>query len=229
MIFFFLMGCRADSVSQEKSIEEEVVVPQPEQEPSPSEPESAPTAEPDEELPSVIEDDLGEVDLDSSEDELIGRHMKRMTVVQIREAMIRVSGGVQWGGNSSDWDEYADILGVPDYQNVVDEDRSPSLMFQKFLDDAALYTCSEWLEAELEGSSQLFFTESYDDLDREKVMANIVHLRWQVQGKNRLSEDPVLEDYEDLFYTVHQRSDSFIESWQTVCVAMFTHPDFFYY
>jgi len=32
-----------------------------------------------------------------------------------------------------------------------------------------------------------------------------------------------------LFVKVHQRTDSTDTAWTTVCVAMFTHPDFFMY
>ena len=227
MIVALLVSCQTELPTQDKVPYEPVV--EPSEDTNPSEPSGSPTTEPEEELPSVSEDNLGDVDLDSSEAQSIGRNIKRMTVYQIRDAMIRVSGGIQWGGNNSDWDEYADILGVPDYQNVVDQDLSPSLMFQKFLDDAALYTCSIWLDAELQGNSQLFFVQPHDAIDRASVMENIVHLRWQIQGKSKASEDDILDDYEQLFYTVHQRSESSVESWLTVCTAMFTHPDFFYY
>ena len=95
--------------------------------------------------------------MDGEEPSIVGRKMKRMTIIQISNAMKRVSGGIQWGGNNSLWEEYSDILGVPDYQNSQDEDRSPSIMFQKFLDDAATYTCQNWIEAEKSGESELLF------------------------------------------------------------------------
>ena len=151
---------------------------------------------------------------------------------QIKDAMIRVSGGIQWGGNQSLWEEYSDILGVPDYQNSQDEDRSPSIMFQKFLDDAATYTCQNWIEAEKSGESELLFVQDDEDISRSSVQENIRQFRWQIQGSpfRNTSEDQLLfDDYESLFFMIHQRTSSTTESWTGICIAMFTHPDFFYY
>ena len=126
-----------------------------------------------EETPEVgaEEEPLGEVGEEPARS--LGRKFKRMTVPQVRDAMEQVSGGIVWKGNSSDWNDYADTLGVPDYEQRVTEDLSPSAMYQKFLDDAAVYTCSEWLDAEEDGDSQLFFSTDSEDDSRESVDQNI--------------------------------------------------------
>jgi len=150
-----------------------------------------------------------------------------MTIAQVRDSMVQISGGVAWGDvDDSDWDTYSDTLGVADFQLRVEHDRSPSVMFQKFLDDAASATCSGWLRAE---GSHFFSIDDPESIAREDVRTNILGLRWKIQGKSKATEDVVVGDYEQLFFTVHMRTDSTESAWQTVCVAMFTHPDFFMY
>ena len=155
------------------------------------------------------------------------RQLKRMTVAQARDSMEQIAGGVPWGDeDDSDWDAYAETLGVADYQTRVESDLSPSVMFQKFLDDAAGATCAGWIAAE---GSQFHTIDDPASTDRADIRANITGLRWKIQGKSRDAADPIIDDYETLFVKVHQRTDSTDTAWTTVCVAMFTHPDFFMY
>ena len=155
------------------------------------------------------------------------RRLKRMTVAQARDSMVQISGGVHWGSaEESFWDEYAETLGVADYQLRVENDRSPSVMFQKFLDDAATATCTGWIESP---ETNFFSIEDKASVAREDILTNIVSLRWKIQGKVKDTTLPIIEDYEALFVKAHQRTESTESAWQTVCVAMFTHPDFFMY
>lgn len=155
------------------------------------------------------------------------RQLKRMTVAQVRDSMERITDGISWGDErDSDWDVYAETLGVADYQLRVETDRSPSVMFQKFLDDAAGATCAGWIEME---DSQFHSIDDSSSLEKADVRTNIAGLRWKIQGKSRDSVDSIIDDYETLFVKVHQRTDSTDIAWTTVCVAMFTHPDFFMY
>ena len=237
LIFLFMLGCGENDLEQKDVIQHDNDQQDNDQN-NPSdtqEPEELPDdniEEEQEELPNIITEDIGENSLDGEEFSVVGRKMKRMTIPQISHAMRRVSGGIEWGGNSSLWDEYSDILGVPDYQNTQDEDRSPSIMFQKFLNDAATYTCQTWVENEISGESVLLFEQNFEDTTRPAVQANIQQFRWQIQGKvidNSSQDQQLLNDYENLFFTVLQRSSSSTEAWTTICIAMFSHPDFFYY
>ena len=155
------------------------------------------------------------------------RQLKRMSVAQVRDSMERITGGIPWGeDDASDWDAYAETLGVADYQLRVASDLSPSVMFQKFLDDAAGATCSGWIAAE---GSAFHSIDDPTSTARADVRTNVMGLRWKVQGRDRVGTDPVVDDYEDLFTKVHQRTGSTETAWVTVCVAMFTHPDFYMY
>ena len=174
-------------------------------------------------LPQVEESTIDIVD---EEEESISsrRQLKRMTVAQVRDAMEQISG-VPWGSsNQSNWDVYSNTLGVADYQSRVKSDRAPSVMFQKFLDDAAVETCSAWID--LPDSS--FFSIDRESTTREDIQANILHIHWLIQGKAR-NYTPIVDDYSELFFTVLQRTTSADLAWQSVCVASFTHPDFFMY
>ena len=188
---------------------------------------SEPTPEPPSEvLPEVSESELGEVIIEPSE-ALPRRQLKRMTVAQARDSMMQISGHIPWGDeDESNWDVYADTLGVADYQLRVESDRSASVMFQKFLDDAATATCAGWVTAT---SSSFFSIDDPTSIQRADVRANIVGLRWQVQGKAKDDSALIIDDYEQLFFTAHERAASVEIAWTTVCVAMFTHPDFFMY
>lgn len=176
-------------------------------------------------LPGVGETDWGEVDVEPAVPEHT-RQLKRMTIRQVRDSMEQISGGIIWGGSSSTWDDQFDTLGVADYQLRVESDREPSVMFQKFLDDAASETCRRWIL----GEGGVF--HSIDDPEstvQADIRANVLGLRWKIQGKARVDGDPIIDDYVTLFTSVRARTDSSDDAWGTVCQAMFTHPDFFMY
>ena len=202
MIFWYILACQTGEKPETESV------------PQVDEP------------PALEEDVLGEGEIEEEVD-APSRQLKRMTIAQVRDSMERISGGIRWGdSDESNWDVFSDTLGVADYQLRVETDRSPSVMFQKFLDDAAMGTCLEWIRAE--GSS--FFSDSTaESIDRTDVRSTIVDLRWQIQGKAKDHQAVIIDDYEDLFFTVYQRTASTEASWQSICVAMFTHPDFFMY
>jgi hypothetical protein len=185
----------------------------------------APGSEP-EGAPSVSETEWGEGTSPEAEPPAT-RVLKRMTVAQVRDSMEQITGGIPWGSDArSHWDEYSATLGVADYQLIVKSDSSPTVMFQKFLDDAAGATCQAWVAAE---SGSFFAIESPGSTEREDIRAQVANLRWRIQGRDRASTDAVLDDYEAVFTKVHQRTASTEAAWATVCVALFTHPDFFMY
>lgn len=188
---------------------------------------AAPEAQVEADLPEASEDPLGEIDV-PSRDPVRARQLKRMTVAQIRDSMLRITGGVGWTeGSTSNWDRYADTLGVADYQLRVESDRSTSVMFQKFLDEAATETCERWVAGE--GEAPFFPDGDPDPLIRADLVAQVATLRFLIQGRARTVVEPVNDDLVDLFTTVHQRTGDPAAAWQTVCVALFAHPDFFLY
>ena len=154
-----------------------------------------------------------------------------MRIEHVKDSMILISGGIAWEEENLDkWEEYSATLGVPDYQFRVREDRSVSVMFQKFLEDASAHTCTEWIQQEAEGTQRLFFSEiEPGELDANKIRLNMVALRRRIHGRDASSQDPIINSLIDLHYTVVQRTNSVNQAWITVCVGLFTHPDFFIY
>ena len=96
--------------------------------------------------------DHEEHDFEDGEDVDLGtqpwRERRRMDVDQLEASLREVTGGIGWERMNGDgtvrtryFREYADTLGMPDYINSSAEDLSVSLLFQKFLDDAARSAC----------------------------------------------------------------------------------------
>ncbi|MAA79595.1 MAG: hypothetical protein CL916_10080 [Deltaproteobacteria bacterium] len=178
---------------------------------------------PQEETPiEVIDEEVGQSDLEDSTD-VSGRFMKRMTVAQVRDSMEQITG-TRWGGNTSKWNTYSDSLGVPDFQQRMEHDLSPSVIFQKFLNDAAAESCMEWMQ----GSSSMFSVDPQSQ-DLGDIRSNIDFLRWQIQGHPRGENPPIMNDYLALYQSVYSRTGDAMEGWNTICIGIFTHPDFWMY
>ena len=210
------------SCSDEKESTSEIIV----------EPSSDSAVEiPEEETPpEITEGIVGEGSLYPNEEQTY-RNKKRMSIDHVKASMERVSGGIAWQVSGRDkWSDYSDTLGVPDFLYSVREDRTVSVMFHKFLDDAAVHTCGEWIQQEWQSTERIFFTEvEPEELDLAKIRLNMVALRRQIHGAITPINDPMIDSLVDLHFTVVQRTDSLEQAWTSVCVGLFTHPDFFMY
>ena len=179
------------------------------------------------ELPGVDTPPVGTVPDAPEETSPATRKRKRMTIKQARDSMESITGGVRWSeGGLSDWDTYASTLGVADYQTRTAPDLTPSVLFQKFLDDAAVQTCAQWLA---EPSSSFYRIDDPSVSDRSEIRANVAGARRHIQGRPIDEDDPIVDAYVDLWADVYRSTESTDEAWNTVCVALFTHPDFFMY
>ena len=65
--------------------------------------------------------------------------------------------------------------------------------------------------------------------DLEDLRSNIDFLRWQIQGHRRGENPPIMNDYLALYQSVYSRTGDAMDAWNTICVGMFTHPDFWMY
>jgi hypothetical protein len=170
-----------------------------------------------------------------------GRDWRRMDLDQLKASIEQVSGGVVWsssGGRDTidKFDELALTLGKPDYLESTHEDLDASLLFQKFLKDAASAVCADILEEEWRrtASERVFVTElSLSDIwetHEVGVRANLSKLLLRYHGRVVAVDDAELEEWVWLFRSVsHVTEDNAQTSWNAICVALITHPDFYTY
>ncbi|MEM1023732.1 MAG: hypothetical protein AAGD10_08770 [Myxococcota bacterium] len=170
---------------------------------------------------------------DEPEAELI-RDRRRMDVDQLDASLRRFSGGIGWMvGNRNRLEELAPTLGRPDYIQIVDEDLSPSAMFQKFLDDAARSVCAELMvvDPQREPEARTFFLEAEPTDDPisapEVTQANLRRLLLRAHGAR--ASEAELEPWSFLMQSVMQVGGDSIEAWKATCVGLLTHPEFFTY
>jgi hypothetical protein len=199
--------------------------------PDPSEDGTTATDNPTVETPDseLQEDLLGEVEL-NEEELVVARRRVRMNVSQLNQSMQQISG-VEWkSGNTVLWERYSSTLGVPDFEERTSEDLEASVIFQKFLQDAATYTCEHWIDNESEDADGYFYLVTQtDEQGSSLVRPHIEDLRYLVHGVSSGVADVFVENVWDLHQLVYQRTENPVSAWQTVCVAMFTHPDFYTY
>jgi len=166
------------------------------------------------------------------------RVRRRMDVDQLKRAFYSVTGGIGWtrmSGNEEidKFDEFAATLGKPDYLASTLEDLAPGALFQKFLGDAARDVCSRWLarEAEVEQAERTFFTkvgpQTTPEQDKDAIVANLVALKLRMHGQDLAPGDPAMNQLVWLFDSAHHIAKDPAEAWNTVCVGLFTHPDFY--
>ncbi len=208
--------------------------------PTPEQPVGDPGYFPTVESHPAGQDEVGTADLTPAPEppEEPYRSRKRMDVDQLDAAMQVVAGGILWsddGDEDSDFQELAATLGVPDYAIVTQEVLDPSALFQKFLSDAARSVCGDVLEAELSGlliQPVLFVhVNPTDTLETalEQVNANIQDMLLRFHGRHVEIDSPALAQWRWLFHTVSQLEQDPALGWRAVCVALFTHPEFFTY
>ena len=201
-----------------------------------TDPPTAESSEPSPERPPTIEDiPYGEGDI-FAEASTVSRSLQRMNVDQLRASMQQISGTNWVSGNTDLWTKYSSTLGVPDYMESISEDLTASVIFQKFLADAATYSCEGWINRELlagapeEQRGHSFFQHvTPDQRDSQAILENIQHLRYLMHGRSESLEAPIIESAFALHQLVLQRSDDVLAAWNTVCVAFVTHPDFYTY
>jgi hypothetical protein len=156
------------------------------------------------------------------------RPRRRMDVDQLTASIQRVTGGIGWfrGWDGRDYfDVYAQTLGKPNYTDLTAEDLTPSLLFQKFLDDASREVCDDLVDREedLAAADRILWTS--EDL-RESLRAAL--LRWH--GTSVRADSPRIDPWVTLYETSAAAvPDDPMEGWRAVCVGLFLHPDFYSY
>lgn len=168
------------------------------------------------------------------------RQRRRLDLDQLSQSIQKVTGGIGWTERrgSVDVDLFAELaptLGKPDFLQITEEDLAPTAMFQKFLDDAARSVCGRWLDVDFARpeAERTFFvamtpTTRYAEAP-EAVEANLRALLLSFHGRKVAAGAPELQPWLWLVQSAEHVSAEQRQVWQTLCVGLFTHPDFFTY
>lgn len=198
--------------------------------------------------------DHEEHDFEDGEDVDLGtqpwRERRRMDVDQLEASLREVTGGIGWERMNGDgtvrtryFREYADTLGMPDYINSSAEDLSVSLLFQKFLDDAARSACRRVAdreagdgpsyEAEPQGTFAPVDLTSETPPTQAEIDAALAALLLRFHGRRVDVASPELEPWRALEARLQAAATETEappkRAWEGVCVALITHPDFYTY
>ena len=205
--------------------------------PSPTEPNPGPQTLPDPVVDQL--DPIGQGDLvpdPPGPDEGI-RNRRRMDLDQLQSAIESVTGGIFWGATTGDrkFDDLAQTLGKPDYLDITTEDLSPSMLFQKFLGDAARDVCEQLVDREVSSNPEdrvLIVEVALDDTvetNPSGVEANLIYLLTRFHSTQLESGSPELNPWSWLFESSVQVTDDPVAAWRTVCVGLIIHPNFYSY
>ena len=168
------------------------------------------------------------------------RGRRRMDIDQLDASIQRVTGGIAWtesgAGSDNLFEELSATLGKPNYIDSTQEDLTVSLLFQKFLGDAARSVCSELITQEQSAAAQdrvlLVHAdpETTPSTDTAAIAANLRYLLLRYHGEDLPEGDPRVTPWTWLFESSFHVSDGdTMAAWRAVCVALITHPDFYSY
>ncbi|MBI4816484.1 MAG: hypothetical protein HY791_09500 [Deltaproteobacteria bacterium] len=158
-----------------------------------------------------------------------GRRARRLSVDQLRRSIPSLLGE-EWTArvgreDQNAFDVLSGSLGEADYLAVTAENREPSPLFAKFMDDMAGQVCSRAVQADaLRSVDQRLVIPYSDDVNR-----NLRFLRLKLHGIY-VPESSLegLDELRALFDEIQGVSD--VESaWVGVCVAMLTAPEMMAY
>lgn len=203
--------------------------------------------------------DVGEVDLGTDQ----WRPLRRMDVDQLDQAIREVTGNRVDGElvGSIGWESFrntdgvytvreryfntfGDTLGVPDYITSSAEDRTVSLLFEKFLDDAARDVCRRLVDREngdgrpYDGEPQGIFGTidvSAEAPTQDEIDTTLSSLLLRFHGRDVPADSTQLQPWRDHFARLQATAAGAEEplpprrAWEGVCVGLITHPDFYTY
>ena len=153
------------------------------------------------------------------------RIRKRLNVDQLGQAILRVSDGLKWRqGNDDDLlNTLALTLGKPDYLEVTRENLETSVLFMKFLEDAAGSVCRQMIDRDLAENTQILIPNG------DEIPPHIAGLLAHFHSRSLSVEHPDIKQWVWLYESAITMTDDIGSVWHTVCVALMRHPDFYTY
>ncbi len=161
-----------------------------------------------------------------------GRARRRMNLDQLENAFVQTSRGLNWtemqgGREVSLFQSLSVTLGKPDYIQTTTEVLEPTTLFQKFLDDAARQVCGKIVARDLQEPSNALVMDWSED--GASVTAHLQSLILHFHQRDLADDSPDLAQWRWLYDSLMFMTDVPAERWNAVCVALFTHPDFYTY
>lgn len=168
------------------------------------------------------------------------RLRRRMDIDQLSASIRRVTGGVAWTEGDRDgapdlFEALAATLGRPDYVEITEEVLEPGIIFQKFLDDAARAVCERLTAREVSGEAterillrHVGATDTHSTAP-DAVERNLRALLLRFHGHDLPADHDLLQPWRWLFASALHVSGDAPTAWQTVCVGLLRHPDFYLY
>ncbi|MBH22932.1 MAG: hypothetical protein CMH57_00465 [Myxococcales bacterium] len=175
--------------------------------------------------------------------EAASRNLRRMTIDQLRDAIITSTGGLYWSDDRGRdiLEMLAPSLGVPNYIDTTAEDLEPSLVFQKFLGDASRAVCTEAIQNDLEmapgdrvlvrGVEPGLTWEQADEAQRAAIDQSLRHMNLRLTGHYiPQGDEEELGRLRWLFRSAtHATGGDAARGWRAVCVGLMTSPEFYLY
>jgi hypothetical protein len=177
---------------------------------------------------------------------------RRISIAQLRGAFPAILGtdvngkDITWmSGSSSALDKMADVLGEADYAYVTQDNREPSALYLKFMDDAARDVCDRALKADAARPDAatrvlLRYVEKTDTVatNAAGVDKNLGYLKLRFHGvKVQAGDDAATAPLRQLFADAVTAAAAgkpataahVTEGWRAVCIALVTAPEFHVY
>jgi hypothetical protein len=165
------------------------------------------------------------------------RSRRRLDLDQLQASLKQVTG-MAWtverdGQDFNRFDELSETLGKPDFDGITHEELAPTTMFQRFLDEAALSNCNKLMENEQKSSQsdRMFFVHAdwNDDWasSPSRISANLQSLLLRYHGRDYAVDASGFKGWLALYQQAESVADTSLTAWNTVCVGLVTHPDFY--
>ncbi len=158
----------------------------------------------------------------------VGRRIRRMTADQYIRSLT-VATGQSWPL----YEDYAAALGKADFAGITSDDRSLSVTFDKFIHDAAQYTCRTALDDDVtNGGATILREVGVEETDEDALRRNLQYLMLRFLAVSLPTDDPRLDPWLGLLTagSTSEITDAVRqERWSAVCVGLATHVDFVTY
>jgi hypothetical protein len=166
------------------------------------------------------------------------RSRRRLDLDQLQVALTDATG-LTWmedrdGNEVNRFDELSETLGKPDFDGITHEELAPTTTFQRFLDEASLSICRKLLDNEqkLPQADRIFFVHaSWEDdwaSSPSRLMSNLQMLLLRYHGREYASDSEGIKPWVSLYQQAESASNGVpLTAWNTICVGLLTHPDFY--